>query len=79
MESKDPLKFEDTKNTKTDYFSPKKKQALKMLLLQALVKSRQTLVVACMNFNFIGGSMGAVVGEKSVEPYNMLLNKIVVL
>ena len=35
-----------------------------MLLLQVLEIDGKPLVVACMNFNFIGGSMGAVVGEK---------------
>ena len=30
-------------------------------------------VVACMNFNFIGGSMGAVVGEKFVQAINVCI------
>lgn len=65
MESKDPLKFEDTKKYKDRLLQSKEKTGLKDAITTGFGKiDDKHLVVACMNFNFIGGSMGAVVGEK---------------
>ena len=65
MESKDPLKFEDTKKYKDRLVQSKEKTGLKDAITTGFGKIEgKPLVVACMNFNFIGGSMGAVVGEK---------------
>ena len=65
MESKDPLKFEDTKKYKDRLVQSKEKTGLKDAITTGYGKIEgKPLVIACMNFNFIGGSMGAVVGEK---------------
>ena len=65
MESKDPLKFEDTKKYKDRLVQTKEKTGLKDAITTGLGKIEgKPIVIACMNFNFIGGSMGAVVGEK---------------
>lgn len=61
----DPLKFVDTKDYKSRLVESQKKSGLKDALRVAVGKVEgQPLVVACMDFNFIGGSMGSVVGEK---------------
>ncbi|MFD2891931.1 acetyl-CoA carboxylase, carboxyltransferase subunit beta [Flavobacterium chuncheonense] len=63
--SKDPLKFEDTKKYKDRLKEVTEKTKLKDAVRTAVGKSKgNDLVVACMDFAFIGGSMGAVVGEK---------------
>ena len=65
MTSKDPLKFEDTKAYKDRLVQTKKKTGLKDAITTGYGKmDGKPIVIACMNFNFIGGSMGAVVGEK---------------
>lgn len=65
MTSKDPLKFEDTKKYKDRLKDVMNKTQLKDAVRTAVGKSKgKDLVVACMDFAFIGGSMGAVVGEK---------------
>ncbi len=65
MTSKDPLKFEDTKKYKDRLKDVMDKTKLKDAVRTAVGKSKgKDLVVACMDFAFIGGSMGAVVGEK---------------
>jgi acetyl-CoA carboxylase carboxyl transferase subunit beta len=65
LTSKDPLKFEDKKKYTDRLKEAKKKTNLKDAVRTAVGKSKGTnLVVACMDFAFIGGSMGSVVGEK---------------
>ncbi|WP_194765734.1 acetyl-CoA carboxylase, carboxyltransferase subunit beta [Tamlana sp. I1] len=65
LESKDPLKFEDTKKYPDRLKSAQNKTNLKDAVRTAIGKSKgKDLVVACMDFAFIGGSMGSVVGEK---------------
>ncbi|SFD15498.1 acetyl-CoA carboxylase, carboxyltransferase subunit beta [Algibacter pectinivorans] len=65
LESKDPLKFEDTKKYPERLKAAQKKTNLKDAVRCAVGKSKgKDLVVACMDFAFIGGSMGSVVGEK---------------
>ena len=65
LESKDPLKFEDTKKYPDRLKAAQKKTNLKDAVRCAVGKSKgKNLVVACMDFAFIGGSMGSVVGEK---------------
>ena len=65
LESKDPLKFEDTKKYPDRLKAAQKKTNLKDAVRTAVGKSKgKKLVVACMDFSFIGGSMGSVVGEK---------------
>ena len=63
--SKDFLKFEDSKKYSTRLKEATKKTGLKDAIRTAVGKSKgKELVIACMDFGFIGGSMGSVVGEK---------------
>ncbi len=63
--SKDPLKFEDTKTYKDRLKQVQEKTKLKDAIRTAVGKSKGENVVGCaMDFKFIGGSMGSVVGEK---------------
>lgn len=63
--SGDPLKFEDTKKYVDRVASMQEKTGLKDAIRVAHGKMNgQPLVVAAMDFRFIGGSMGSVVGEK---------------
>lgn len=65
LKSKDPLKFEDTKKYSDRLKAAEKKTGLKDAVRTAVGKSLgREVVVACMDFSFIGGSMGSVVGEK---------------
>jgi acetyl-CoA carboxylase carboxyl transferase subunit beta len=65
LTSKDPLKFVDTKKYSDRLKDAIKKSDLKDAVRTAVGKSKgKNLVVCCMDFAFIGGSMGAVVGEK---------------
>lgn len=65
LESKDPLKFEDTKKYPDRLKAAQEKTKLKDAVRCAVGKSKgKDLVIACMDFSFIGGSMGSVVGEK---------------
>ena len=65
LTSKDPLKFEDKKKYVDRLKDAQKKTGLNDAVRTAVGKSMgQNLVVACMDFSFIGGSMGSVVGEK---------------
>lgn len=65
LTSKDPLKFEDTKKYADRLKQAEKKTGLKDAVRTAVGKSMgKELVIACMDFTFIGGSMGSVVGEK---------------
>jgi len=65
LSSKDPLKFSDTKKYADRLKAAQKKTGLKDAVKTAFGKSNgKDLVVACMDFSFIGGSMGSVVGEK---------------
>ncbi|HKL35202.1 MAG TPA: acetyl-CoA carboxylase, carboxyltransferase subunit beta [Salegentibacter sp.] len=63
--SKDPLNFKDTKKYTDRLKAAQEKTDLNDAVRTAVGKSKgKDLVVACMDFNFIGGSMGSVVGEK---------------
>ena len=65
LTSKDPLKFEDKKKYVDRLKDAQKKTGLNDAVRTAVGKSMgQNLVIACMDFSFIGGSMGSVVGEK---------------
>ncbi len=65
MTSEDPLKFVDTKSYPDRIVATQKKTHLKDAVRTAHGKvNDQTISVAVMDFNFIGGSMGSVVGEK---------------
>jgi acetyl-CoA carboxylase carboxyl transferase subunit beta len=65
LSSKDPLKFEDNKKYSDRLKDAMEKTGLKDAIRTAVGKSNgEDLVIACMDFSFIGGSMGSVVGEK---------------
>ncbi len=61
----DPLEFEDTKKYTDRLAKTRKDTGLNDALRAAEGKlGKHTVVIACMDFRFIGGSMGSVVGEK---------------
>lgn len=63
--SADPLHFVDTKAYPDRIQATIEKTGLKDAIRTAYGKVEgEDLVVACMDFNFIGGSMGSVMGEK---------------
>ncbi|MFN4761499.1 acetyl-CoA carboxylase, carboxyltransferase subunit beta [Gillisia sp. Q332] len=65
ISSKDPLNFEDTTKYSDRLVAAQKKTGLTDAVRTAVGKSKgKDLVIACMDFKFIGGSMGSVVGEK---------------
>ncbi|WP_303310427.1 acetyl-CoA carboxylase, carboxyltransferase subunit beta [Hymenobacter sp. BT730] len=65
MSSADPLKFVDTKPYPQRVAATQRATGLKDAVRSAHGKMNGVeLVVACMDFKFIGGSMGSVVGEK---------------
>ncbi len=65
MTSGDPLHFVDTKKYTDRVVDSQKKSGLKDAIRTAHGEvAGLDLVVACMDFTFIGGSMGSVVGEK---------------
>ena len=65
MTSEDPLGFTDTKSYPDRIVATQKKTGLRDAVRTAHGKvNGGEAVVACMDFNFIGGSMGSVVGEK---------------
>ncbi|GAA0877668.1 acetyl-CoA carboxylase, carboxyltransferase subunit beta [Algoriphagus jejuensis] len=65
MKSGDPLKFTDTKPYTARIDATIKKTELNDAVRTAHGKMNGLeIVVSCMDFNFIGGSMGSVVGEK---------------
>lgn len=71
MVSKDPLKFKDSKKYTDRLEQAYKKTKLKDAVRTAVGKSYgKELVVAAMDFAFIGGSMGSVVGEKIARAIN---------
>jgi acetyl-CoA carboxylase carboxyl transferase subunit beta len=76
LTSKDPLKFEDTKKYSDRLKAAQKKTGLKDAVRTAIGKSKnKDLVVACMDFTFIGGSMGSVVGEKIARAIDVAIKK----
>ncbi len=65
MTSGDPLEFIDSKPYPKRITATQKKTQLNDAVRSAYGKMNgQDLVVSCMDFSFIGGSMGSVVGEK---------------
>lgn len=65
LKAGDPLNFVDSKPYKDRLVESQAKTGLNDALRSAVGKlDGQEIVVACMDFSFIGGSMGSVVGEK---------------
>ena len=76
LTSKDPLKFEDTKKYADRLKAAQKKTGLKDAVRTAMGKSYgKDVTVACMDFAFIGGSMGSVVGEKIARAIDHAIKK----
>ena len=76
MSSEDPLKFTDTKSYKDRVKKTIKATGLNDAIRTALGKvNGHKLVISCMDFSFIGGSMGSVVGEKISRAIDLSLRK----
>lgn len=76
LKSKDPLKFSDKKTYKQRTKEAKDKSGLKDAIRVAIGKSHgKDVVIACMDFSYIGGSMGSVVGEKISRAIDMAIKK----
>lgn len=76
LTSKDSLNFVDKKKYKDRLKEAEEKTGLKDAIRTAVGKSMgKDIVIACMDFSFIGGSMGSVVGEKIVRAADYSLKK----
>ncbi len=65
LTSGDPLDFKDSKKYPDRIAASQKKTGLKDAVRSGVGKiNGYDLVISCMDFSFIGGSMGSVVGEK---------------
>ncbi len=76
MSSGDPLKFTDTKKYPDRIKASQKKTGLKDAIRTAHGKlGGKEVVIAAMDFKFIGGSMGSVVGEKISKAIDMAIKR----
>jgi len=76
LRSKDPLKFVDNKKYSDRLKEAKNRTNLMDAIRTAVGKSMgEKIVIACMDFTFIGGSMGSVVGEKIARAIDYSLKK----
>ena len=76
MESADSLKFKDTKPYPKRIKESQEKSGLKDAIRTGYGKMNGIdITIACMDFAFIGGSMGSVVGEKIARAIDHSLKK----
>ncbi len=76
LSSKDPLNFVDKKKYTDRLKEAKEKTKLNDAVRTAVGKSMgKDIVIACMDFSFIGGSMGSVVGEKIARAAGYAINQ----
>lgn len=76
MEPADPLKFKDTKPYPRRIKESQEKSGLKDAVRTAYGKMNGIdITIACMDFAFIGGSMGSVVGEKIARAIDHSIKK----
>jgi len=76
MDAADPLKFQDTKKYPDRIKAGQKKTGLKDAIRTGYGKSDgREVVIAAMDFRFIGGSMGSVVGEKISRAIDKALSR----
>ena len=76
IDSKDPLNFTDTKKYTDRLKAAQEKTGLTDAVRTAVGKSKgKDIVIACMDFSFIGGSMGSVVGEKIARAADYALER----
>jgi acetyl-CoA carboxylase carboxyl transferase subunit beta len=74
--SDDPLNFSDTKK-----YTQRLEEAIRKTELHDAIRTAygkvnsQDLMVACMDFSFIGGSMGSVMGEKIARAIDVCMKK----
>ena len=74
--SKDFMKFKDTKKYSDRLKDTIKKSGLKDAIRTAVGKSKgKEVVISSMDFGFIGGSMGSVVGEKIARAIDYAIEK----
>lgn len=72
----DRLKFRDSKRYKDRIIAAQKTTQEKEAIITVEAKlDGQAVMIACFNFAFMGGSMGATVGEKFVQAANVCLEK----
>jgi acetyl-CoA carboxylase carboxyl transferase subunit beta len=75
MSSSDPLHFVDTKPYTDRIVATQKKTNLKDAVRSAHGQvNGYDIVISCMDFDFIGGSMGSVVGEKIARAIDHSIN-----
>ncbi len=76
LSTADPLEFEDTKKYTERIAQMKKKTGLNEAIQigQGSIEGEDA-IIACMDFRFIGGSMGSVVGEKISKAIDHCLRK----
>lgn len=76
LEPEDKLKFKDSKKYKDRLSAAQKATGEKdaLIVMKGAVKG-VPVVVACFEFNFMGGSMGAVVGARFVKAVNTCLEQ----
>jgi acetyl-CoA carboxylase carboxyl transferase subunit beta len=80
MESVDPLKFKDLKKYKDRLLQAQKQtgETDALLVMRGQVKELE-VVAAAFEFEFMGGSMGSVVGERFVRAVNAAIEKTTAL
>jgi len=76
IESIDSLNFKDTKKYGQRLKEAKEKSGLNEAISVGVGKMmNKNILIACMNFNFIGGSIGAAVGEKIAKSIDYCIRK----
>jgi acetyl-CoA carboxylase carboxyl transferase subunit beta len=76
IRSVDPLGFVDTKKYSDRLKESMRKSGLNEAVRTGTAKINNVpVVIACMDFSFIGGSMGSVVGEKIARAIDLALKK----
>jgi len=76
IKSSDPLQFKDTKKYSDRYQSAVEKTGLNEAVVTGVAEvDKINVVLAVMDFSFIGGSMGSVVGEKIARAVNVAIEK----
>ena len=76
IESVDSLQFEDTKKYEQRLKEAKVKSGVNEAISVGIGEMmNKSILIACMNFNFIGGSIGAAVGEKISKSIDHCIRK----
>ena len=78
--SADPLRFKDSKKYPERIAEARKKTGLNDAVIAGIGKiNNRTVSFAVMDFDFIGGSMGSVVGEKIARAIERSIDKVIPL